>query len=458
MKIIGFKAENVKRIKLVELTPNEFINRISGPNGSGKTSILDAIEWALCGTSNVAKQPVRKGSGRAYVILDTEEYTITRRWTEGGNKNGVLTLVPKDDKNKSKVMGPQEVLDKLMGKISFDPLEFLRMDAAKQLAVLKSLIKFDVDFDINRKHEHEPDYIRRREAKKERDAVIIRRDAVYVAPDLPKTKVDEESLVKQLREASDYNSGIEMEERDRRDFSMNIATLSSDIDAQMDRVTELRRQADELQAEADVWAKQLEKNEKTREKWKPLPELRNATELAEQITKARTINQGIDRRTLRESYDKEAETLDAEMEALDAALDKLKAAKSEALAKAEFPVPGLAFGDDEVIYRGFPFGQVSNAEQIRCSVAIGMATNPELRVMRIKDGSLLDKDAMTILAEMAKAHDTQVWVEVVDTSGKVGVYLEDGEVSAVNEEPLNQPKAAKPAAAPKKRTKIQATA
>jgi hypothetical protein len=77
--------------------------------------------------------------------------------------------------------------------------------------------------------------------------------------------------------------------------------------------------------------------------------------------------------------------------------------------------------------------------------------------MRIKDGSLLDDKAMEILAEMCQAHDQQLFMEVVDTSGKIGVYLEDGEVSAINEEPLNLPKAERPA--PKKRAKkIPATA
>jgi hypothetical protein len=34
--------------------------------------------------------------------------------------------------------------------------------------------------------------------------------------------------------------------------------------------------------------------------------------------------------------------------------------------------------------------------------------------------------------------DFQLFVEVVDTSGDVGVYLEEGEVKAVNDEPEPQ--------------------
>jgi hypothetical protein len=71
-------------------------------------------------------------------------------------------------------------------------------------------------------------------------------------------------------------------------------------------------------------------------------------------------------------------------------------------------------------------------------MAIGMAINPKLRVMRIKDGSLLDDKTLAIVSSMAEKEDFQVWLECVDTTGKVGIYLSDGEVVAVNEEPVKK--------------------
>jgi hypothetical protein len=49
-------------------------------------------------------------------------------------------------------------------------------------------------------------------------------------------------------------------------------------------------------------------------------------------------------------------------------------------------------------------------------------------VLRIRDGSLLSEKSMAVIAEMAEANDFQVWVELVDTSGRVGFVLEDGTV------------------------------
>ncbi len=70
---------------------------------------------------------------------------------------------------------------------------------------------------------------------------------------------------------------------------------------------------------------------------------------------------------------------------------------------------------------------------MRVSAAIAMAGNPKLRVIRIQDGSLLDEDGLKIISDMAAEKDYQVWLEAVDSTGKVGIYMEDGEVAAVNE-------------------------
>jgi len=51
-----------------------------------------------------------------------------------------------------------------------------------------------------------------------------------------------------------------------------------------------------------------------------------------------------------------------------------------------------------------------------------------LKVIRILDGSLLDSTNMNLIKEMAQGQDYQVWVEVVDESGKVGITIENGEI------------------------------
>ena len=115
--------------------------------------------------------------------------------------------------------------------------------------------------------------------------------------------------------------------------------------------------------------------------------------------------------------------------AINLRMEGRKTERAEALARAEMPVEGISIGDGEVLYKGLPFAQASAAEQIRVSMALGMASNPRLRVLRIVDGSLLDDDSLAMIGEEAGKQGFQVWIERVDTSGKVGVLMEDGEAS-----------------------------
>ena len=106
--------------------------------------------------------------------------------------------------------------------------------------------------------------------------------------------------------------------------------------------------------------------------------------------------------------------------------------KETALKTAEMPIPGLSVNDTGVTYNDIPFGQLSSSEQLKVSLGIAMALNPKLKVIRITDGSLLDEDSMAIIRKLAEKKDYQVWCEKVDGTGKIGFYIEEGEVKYEN--------------------------
>jgi len=440
MRVIGLKIQDFKRIRVIDITPNEFVNRISGANGSGKTSVLDAIEMCLRGTRNVPSKPVRKGAQKSIIEVGIgndgkAEWIVRRRFTEGGSKNGFLTVEPTD--GKSRLQGPQEFLNKLVGPNSFDPLEFIRMEPEQQFRTLYKIVLPDVDPN-SLNIEKNPDYLKRRELKKEIKALETRRDAIQIPDNLPMEKRDEAKLLKELGEVGEHNARIEREKRQREEITRKTDDLIKSVEAKEERIKALRAQITQMEAEAKedraIYAGTL----KTIAKWEPLPEPKNSAHYTEAITAARIVNAAIDKRGQRDELQKEIDGISKRVDTISDMLDELETKQTKAIEEAKFPIPGLAFGNEEVIFEGLPFGQVSNADQIRASVAIGMADNPELRVMRIKDGSLLDSLSMAIIAERCMKEDFQLFVEVVDETGDVGVYLEEGEVKAVNDEPEPQ--------------------
>jgi hypothetical protein len=426
--------------------------RLSGGNGAGKSSVLDSIEYALMGTKTVPNFPVRKGSGKAFIKVDLGEIVVTRRITEGSPKRaGYLTIEGKDGKVWK---DPDEVLRSLMGAISFDPLDFILMTPKAQFDALSHIAMPDVDLDAI-EVQAKADYDARTVAKKERDALYTRRDAIHVPADLPKEKYDEAALITELQQAGEFNAAIEREKRERGNYEHERTQVDRNIEERQERIDAMKADIERLEKANREAVGEAAKMDATIRSWEPLDSPKDSAEIAERINNARTINAAIDRAATRAKIEAEAEAKQEEWKRLDEAVERGQRQKDEALALAKYPIEGLGFdtGKREVIYNGLPFDQSSHAEQMKTSVAIGMAINPKLRIMRIKDGSLLDDKSLELIAEMAKAEDFQIWLESVSTTGKIGIYLEDGEVVTVNDEPLNEePK--KHAA--KKRTKVEA--
>ncbi len=141
MKIIRLEAENVKRLRAVEIEPDGNMVVISGRNGQGKTSILDAIAMALGGAkaSKLTSKPIRDGEKEASVTLDLGDFTVTRKWR---GDNSTLRVESKDG---AEYKSPQRFLDEKLGALSFDPLAFANDDPKKQLATLLGLVKLSFD-------------------------------------------------------------------------------------------------------------------------------------------------------------------------------------------------------------------------------------------------------------------------------------------------------------------------
>lgn len=123
MKILRLEAENIKKLKVVAINPNGNVVQITGPNGSGKSSVLDSIYYALAGAKDIPSQPIRRGQLKAHVTLELGEITVTRKFSKDTGTSLVM-----EAKNGARFPTPQRLLDDMLGKLTFDPLEFSRMD------------------------------------------------------------------------------------------------------------------------------------------------------------------------------------------------------------------------------------------------------------------------------------------------------------------------------------------
>lgn len=147
MKIIALDIENVKYLSAVHIEPDGSLIVVGGDNDQGKTCVLDSIEYAVNGAGSIPSKPIRAGQKKARVVLNLGDIQVIRTFTKKGTN-----LVVKNKKG-AIFPSPQAMMDKLKGKLAFDPLEFSRMDEKKQAEVLKKLVGLDFD-QMDAKHKN----------------------------------------------------------------------------------------------------------------------------------------------------------------------------------------------------------------------------------------------------------------------------------------------------------------
>jgi energy-coupling factor transporter ATP-binding protein EcfA2 len=435
LKIIGMLVENIKRVKFAQIKPRGNVVIVSGDNGSGKSSVLDSISWALTGTSTIPSMPIRKGQHHGRIAIDIGDFKIVREFTRvDGGKDPYLTKLLVFGRNKERFPTPQALLDGLMGAISFDPLEFIRMEGKKQLDTLRKLVTLDVDLDAI-EAEKKAAYDARRDAGRDVESAKNRLAGLQVPPEgLPEQPIDTAALAAKLSTAAEHNGKIQLQKAEQETYreaahavTLRMAQTNRDIDALRERILELEKS---LTADHDK-VKHLSEKAEAMTFADPI----DTAEVAAELNQAQTTNGAIQRREAYLSVKAEVTAAEARWTAHD---EKVKAKDKErldAITRAKMPIEGISIGESEVLFDDIPFAQASNAEQIRVSVALAIACNPTLRVLRIKDGSLLDKESMALLQTMATKADYQLWIERVEAAGEVSVVMEDGEATGEETEP-----------------------
>lgn len=408
MKIVRLEAENVKRIVAVQISPDGNVVIVGGKNGAGKSSVLDSIMYALGGKAAIPSKPIRRGEDHASVTVELDGFVVVRTWTEKGT---YLTVKTKDGATYS---SGQKMLDELVGRLSFDPLAFTGMKPADQAATLRDLVGIDhaaLDEERARVYAERTDV--NRESKRLAGAV----SSAEYHEDAPDVEVSVAGLMDELREAERHNQSIV----DANDALNLMRDQREKVDA---RISELQAEIEKLADERSTLDRQIKSAEVNIEKAKPV----DADAIRDQIASAdatnRKVRDNAERRLLLTKQN-EAEAESAKLTEQIEAIDKRK---RDELAAAKFPLDGLGFDADGVTLDGLPFDQASQAEQLRAATAIGLAMNPKLRVVLIREASRLDSDALKLMAELAAEHDAQLWMERVGDGDECSVVIEDGAV------------------------------
>jgi len=415
-RLVEVRATNVKALKAVAIKPDgKPLFKVSGRNGQGKSSLLDAVAMALAGPEGFPDKPIRAGQDEASIYLDFTDLQLTRTIVASEDSpRGFTSALKLEFRNGKRPKQKQTELDALRGSpIADDPLEFASLKPRERYDLVRGLIP-DFDFEAN-DEARRAKFEDRTDVGRQRDRAKAAAAAIVVPPDAPLELIDVTKAVQELQATYLKNRQIAESAEERSTYAEQLESLQ-------DREAVLVKQLQELRGE-------IAEREKTIREYKPLPEPIDTAAIETRIRNAETINAGARRRQESIQRYAEYESLQERYDDLTTAIAALDQEKREAIEEAKLPIPELTLADGDVMLDGLPFDQASTARKIRVSTALLMALKPELRVLLVREGSLLDEDARAALEADAKEHGFVVLMECVgeDVAGG-GVVIENGEV------------------------------
>ena len=245
--------------------------------------------------------------------------------------------------------------------------------------------------------------------------------------DIPEA-VDVEALLDEQKEAE------KAQQAEARRVG-NLAYAENLLESANTRVDEIKAAIEQLVA--DLKEAESEREDASvyldKERQKPAIPVPDREAIASRIAAAAAANRAHDAaKAAQERHAHVKARVDAkaaESAALTSRLARMDKEKAAAIAACKMPIEGLAVGDDgAVTFKGKPLSQASSAESIRVALAIAMAQSPRLRVIHIRDGSLLDKKSKAAVFQFATEHKLQVWIETVYTDNEAAIVIENGRV------------------------------
>ena len=342
---------------------------------------------------------------------------MTRKFTAKGTTS--LTVKAADG---SRPASPQTLLDGLMGSLSFDPLEFSRQDAKKQTNTLKELVGLDtseIDAEIagaeNNRLETGREF-RRLEG------------ALQIMPQkyegIPGNEASATALADELDTASDLAAKKAELERDMADLK---ATALADA-AHIKIAEEVIKQQQEIINSRTAAGKACKQDFLEKKAAAEAIEVPDTQAIRNRMITIEDDNKKIRANAARAEADSALGNADHAHISATHRIGVLRDKRRKAIEALKFPVDGLSLDETGVQFGGIPFEQASSSEQLRVSVAMGLSQHPTLKLLLIRDGSLLDEANLTLIGDMAEKAGAQVLVERVGTDAHTSVVIEDGMV------------------------------
>lgn len=416
VSIASLELENVKRVRAVELQPNEKgLTVLGGRNGQGKTSVLDAIAYALGGERMRPDRVTRDGSATpAKMRVELSNGIVCER----KGKNSSLTVT-----DTTGMKGGQRLLDEFIGEFALNLPKFLNMsDREKADYLLKTLGIADQLADADRKVA---------EANAERTEIGRRaRAARKMAEDspfhegVPGETLDVSALLDEQMFAHETNQAIEFKRREVEAKRAESERMAAEVERLARELADATERMAIASSRSETVTGELEGLEADLANMEPADE----QAAAEAVREAEAVNEMVRQNTARAEMLADADRLDGEYRAAGARVAKAKEELLSLLDGADLPLDGLAVEEGVLRFNGSAWGDMSGSEQLRVATAIVRELKPECGFVLVDKLEQFDPQQLAEFGEWASGQGLQVIGTRVAVDDTCTVVIEDGRV------------------------------
>lgn len=407
IKINTLQIENIKRVKAVALNPAENgLTVIGGKNGQGKTSVLDAIAWALGGDRYRPSNPEREGSTLPpHIKLTLSNGLIVER----SGKNSALKVVDTTGKRSG-----QQLLNEFVEQLAIDLPRFLQASNREKADTLLQVI--GVGDRIHELEAKERDvYNRRRMIAQDADRKRKYADELPFYPAAPKELVSALDLIRQQQDILARNGENQRKRMRANQIEHEYGKAAAHVSLLKSQLAAAQKQLTQLEADLEIAQKgALDLQDESTE------------EVERSLQEIEQINIQVRANCDREKAEQDAAYYAQQYQELTAELEDIRHDKYALLNSAELPLPGLSVEDSELTYNGKKWDCMSGADQLIAATAVVRAVNPKCGFVLLDKLEQLDADTLLNFGSWLEEQGLQAIATRVSTGPECSIIIEDG--------------------------------
>lgn len=409
VKINKLEIENVKRVKAVSIEPTAHgLTILGGNNNQGKTSILDAIAWALGGNKYKPSKAARDGSMNPPSLrVELSNGLIVER---KGKNSDLKVTDPSGNK------AGQQLLDSFVEELALNLPKFIESSSKDKANTLLQIIGVGEKlWELDRKEEQL--YNERRTIGQ-----IADQKKKYAAeqpqyPEAPNELVSIADLIHEQQEILARN-GENARKRQNRENIVNELHLSESRKKMLE---------EELAKEEAIHDKLMGDYIEANKSVEDLED-ESTEEIENSIANIEEINRKVRANLDKEKAEEEAKQYKSQYDNLTKQIQDVRDERTSLLDSADLPLPGLSVEDGELVFEGQKWDNMSGSQQLRVSTAIVRKLKPECGFVLLDKLEQMDIPTLTEFGKWLESEGLQAIATRVSSGEECQIIIEDGYV------------------------------